>query len=132
MDESLFLSESKLYGIEGESQAASDKMHSVIEPVQHQEFQRLKEKEAGGDDLGVPESFRSSSWHALPEAFRAFAASSSNSVLLETAKPEGEHDKSLLFLNPLRELIAWSDRDLDHLLREIDRHLAEGAFVAGY
>jgi len=132
MEEGLFLSELSFMALREGSQAASDKMHSVMEPVQSQESQRLKEKEGGGDDLGVPEFFRSSPWHALPEAFRACAASSVNSVLLETAKPDGVHDKSLLFLNPFQELIAWTDRDLDHLLREIDRHLAEGAFVAGY
>ena len=113
-------------------QTASDKMHSVIEPVQYPESPYFKEKEGGEDDLGVPESLRSSSWYALPEAFRACAASTANSVLLETAKPDGIHDKSLLFLNPLKELVAWTDRDLDHLLAEVDRHLAEGAFVAGY
>ena len=132
MDEGRFISEPSFMASRELSQTASDKMHSVIEPAQHQESQHSKEKEAGGDDLGAPESLRSPSWHALPEAFRAYAASTGNSVLLETAKRDGDNDKSLLFLNPLEELIAWTDRDLDHLLAEVDRHLAEGAFVAGY
>ena len=113
-------------------QTASHTMHSVIESVQCQRSEQLKEKEAAGDDVGVRESFGAARWHALPEAFRVCAASTANSVLLESAKRDGDHDKSLLFLNPIHELIAWTDRDLDPLLKEIDRHLAEGAFVAGY
>ena len=110
------------------SQRASNKVRSVIESVQHEEPQQLKETKAGADDRDAHES----PWHALPQAFRTCAANMANAVLLETAKQDGVHDKSLLFLNPFRELIAWSDRDLDGLLRDIDRHLAEGAFVAGY
>src|SRR6185437_15632617 len=53
-------------------------------------------------------------------------------VLLETAKPDGDTDRSLLFLEPYEQLAAWTTNDLDPLLREIDQHLSAGAFVAGF
>lgn len=71
-------------------------------------------------------------WYSLPPVFRACAAQSRNAVLLETAKPDDETNRSLLFLEPYDELIAWTSSDLDELLREVDRHLSEGAFVAGF
>lgn len=78
------------------------------------------------------ELVRTGLWYPLPEAFRIRAATSINSVLLETTKQDTVHDRSLLFLEPFHELVAWASSDLDGLLREIDRHLAAGFFVAGY
>lgn len=71
-------------------------------------------------------------WYSLPPAFRACALHSPNAVLLETAKPDGKTDRSFLFLEPCDEIVAWTPDDLDSLLREIDRQLSAGAFVAGF
>lgn len=71
-------------------------------------------------------------WYSLPPIFPACAAEYPNAVLLETAKPDGQADRSLLFVDPCDELIAWAPGDLDELLRELDRRVAEGAFLAGY
>jgi para-aminobenzoate synthetase / 4-amino-4-deoxychorismate lyase len=101
----------------------------VIESGEHLES---KEKNSEEADPGATESFQPTPWHALPEAFRSCAATTHNAVLLETAKQDGAHNKSLLFLNPVRELIAESDLDLEGLLREIDNHLANDLFLAGY
>lgn len=75
---------------------------------------------------------KQSPWHPLPGAFRQIAAESPRAVLLETARQDCENDRSLLFLDPARELVAWKANELDELLREVDRWLAEGCFVAGY
>ena len=71
-------------------------------------------------------------WHPLPGTFRLSAARANRSVLLETAKPSTEDDRSFLFLHPLTELIAWKAQDLEWLMDAIDRHLASGFYVAGY
>ncbi len=75
---------------------------------------------------------RSPAWHALPASFRQLAAQTIGSVLLETAKPDGDFDKSLLFLEPTSELIAWTVHDLDRLFADLEHHLADGLFVAGW
>jgi len=72
-----------------------------------------------------------SDWRRLPPMFRVQAALHSNAVLLETAKPDGGGERSLLFLEPSDQLIAWRTEDLDEVLRKVDQHLAAGAFVAG-
>ncbi len=74
----------------------------------------------------------SSAWHALPAAFRVLAAETPRSVLLETAKQDGDGDKSLLFLDPRGELIAWTAAEMDELLTEVDRLVSDGAFLAGF
>ncbi len=71
-------------------------------------------------------------WQGLPAVFRLHAAVSPNAVLLETAKPDRHTDRSLLFLEPYEQLIAWKVEELDDLLRKVDQHLAAGAFVAGF
>lgn len=84
-------------------------------------------------DKGMPaEDHAASGWHGLPPVFRTHAALSPNAVLLETAKPDRAADRSLLFLEPHEQLIAWTPEDLDELLRAIDRRLSAGAFVAGF
>jgi para-aminobenzoate synthetase/4-amino-4-deoxychorismate lyase len=65
-------------------------------------------------------------------AFRVLAAQSPHAVLLETAKQDGDRDRSLLFLNPIAELVAETAQDVDRLLGDIDHHLANGSFVAGF
>jgi para-aminobenzoate synthetase/4-amino-4-deoxychorismate lyase len=53
-------------------------------------------------------------------------------VLLETAKENATNDKSLLFLEPIEELVAWTREELDGLLSRVDRLTGEGQFVAGF
>ncbi|WP_142988327.1 aminodeoxychorismate synthase component I [Granulicella rosea] len=92
----------------------------------------------GAPDLPEPDSSEPAEprtypdWHVLPESFRILAAATPNAVLLETAKQDGSGDKSLLFLHPNVELIAWTAQDLDAILRRIDGYVAGGAYVAGY
>lgn len=86
----------------------------------------VAEKQIAADEHSTP------AWHSLPPIFRTHAARSANAVLLETAKPNGETDRSYLFLRPHEELIAHTPNDLDTLFREIDRHVSAGSFVAGY
>jgi para-aminobenzoate synthetase / 4-amino-4-deoxychorismate lyase len=74
----------------------------------------------------------SSTWQPLPRIFRTFAARDRRAVLLETAKECGPGDTSLLFLDPVEELVAWTREDLDKVLSQIDRHTVEGKFVAGF
>jgi para-aminobenzoate synthetase/4-amino-4-deoxychorismate lyase len=71
-------------------------------------------------------------WYSLPPEFRTCAALSPNAVLLETARPDGDTDRSLLFLEPYHQLTAWTANDLEQLLREMDQHLSAGAFLAGF
>lgn len=73
-----------------------------------------------------------SSWHPIPEIFRTLAARDRRAVLLETAKEDSSSDISLLFLDPVEELTAWTRSDLDEVLSQIDRHTAAGRFVAGF
>ena len=73
-----------------------------------------------------------SSWQPLPRIFPALAARTGGSLLLETAKPDTRDDKSFFFLDPIAELIAWTRRDLDKMLSQIDRFTAEGRLVAGF
>jgi para-aminobenzoate synthetase/4-amino-4-deoxychorismate lyase len=74
----------------------------------------------------------STSWHALPGIFRVLAAENPGAILLETAKRDSDDDKSLLFLDPIEELIARTPQELDELLRDVDRHVDDGKFVAGF
>jgi para-aminobenzoate synthetase / 4-amino-4-deoxychorismate lyase len=73
-----------------------------------------------------------SSWHPLPDSFRMLAARDRRAVLLETAQQDKFGDKSLLFVDPIEELVAWTAEDLDQLLSQVDRHTSEGRFVAGF
>jgi para-aminobenzoate synthetase/4-amino-4-deoxychorismate lyase len=80
----------------------------------------------------IPGRAASPRWQPLPEIFRTLAAQDRRGVLLETAKEDSSNDVSLLFLNPLEELTAWTRDDLDGLLSQSDRHCAEGRYVAGF
>ncbi len=74
----------------------------------------------------------SSSWQPLPEIFWTLAARDHRAVLLETARQDSSSDTSLLFLDLLGKLVAWTRQDLDELLSQIDGYSAEGRFVAGF
>ena len=71
-------------------------------------------------------------WHPLPIEYRRIASEADRAVLLETARPDSLNERSLLFVNPVRELVAESMDDLDGLLREVDSYLLAGYFVAGF
>lgn len=81
-----------------------------------------------GDHGGVS----ATPWHALPQSFRVLADEKQDAILLETAKQDGDQDKSLLFLDPIETWTANTAHDLDGLLREIDRRVEDGLFVAGF
>ncbi len=83
----------------------------------------------GGDG---PRTSAPAAWHALPASFRAVAGEHERAILLETAKQDGACDRSLLFLDPHRELVARSPDELETLLDDVDRLVADGWFVAGY
>jgi len=73
-----------------------------------------------------------SRWYPLPAFVRRIAAEHKNSVLLETARQEGESDKSFLFLDPVRVLTAHDATELRQLFDELDSLIEQGHFVAGY
>lgn len=106
----------------GDGEAGSPECGQGVIPI----AELLIDKETAIEEHAMP------GWYSLPPAFRACALHYPNAVLLETAKPDGKADRSLLFLEPCAELIAWTPNDLDPLLREIDQHLFAGAFVAGF
>jgi para-aminobenzoate synthetase/4-amino-4-deoxychorismate lyase len=84
-----------------------------------------------GDFLKADNKMRSQ-WHPLPAEVRRLAAENVHSVLLETARQDSESDKSLLFLNPLRVLTAYTADELPKLLEEVDSLTARDQYVAGY
>lgn len=71
-------------------------------------------------------------WHPLPERFRLLAAQQRGAVLLETAKFDEENFRTLLFLDPISELIAESPEQIESVFRQIDSYLAHGQYVAGF
>lgn len=71
-------------------------------------------------------------WHALPGRFRALAMQGRGAVLLETAKFDEENFRSLLFVDPVCELIAESAEQVAGVFHEIDEALARGQYVAGF
>ncbi len=71
-------------------------------------------------------------WQPLPRVLRRLAAEQPGAVLLETGRQDGTADESLLFLAPEMELVAWSAQEVDPLLREADRLLAAGQYLAGF
>lgn len=72
------------------------------------------------------------SWQPLPRIFRILAAKNSRSVLLETAKQDSRNNTSFLFLDPSEELVAWTPLDIEEVFLQVDRHSADGKFVAGW
>jgi para-aminobenzoate synthetase/4-amino-4-deoxychorismate lyase len=80
----------------------------------------------------IADGSRAREWYPLPKRVRAIASASRNSVLLETAKQTAEHDRSFLFLNPSAQLLARTNDDLESMFQAVERHLAEGAYLAGF
>jgi len=78
----------------------------------------------------APSSSRS--WHPLPDWFRNLAARERGSVLLETAKFDSENFRTLLFRNPVHELVANSPEDVSAVFEQVDRYVDEGRYVAGF
>lgn len=71
-------------------------------------------------------------WIPLPNWFRSLVASKSGSVLLETAKFDEENFRSILFIEPLREIIANTVGDIDVVFQAIDELVGLGYHIAGY
>lgn len=71
-------------------------------------------------------------WHSLPDWFRRLATQERGSVLLETAKFDAENFRTLLFRNPIDELAAKTVEDVLNILDQIDHHVEEGRYVAGF
>lgn len=75
---------------------------------------------------------KGSPWYPMPKAFREVVSQAANAVLLETALPDRNSEKSFLFIDPVETLVAWNRDDLNALLRAVDSRISEGYFVAGY
>lgn len=54
------------------------------------------------------------------------------SVLLETAKFDAQNYRSLLFTGPVRQFVGWTPKDARAVFAEVDHHLQQGSFVAGF
>ncbi|MEO7029363.1 MAG: aminodeoxychorismate synthase component I [Acidobacteriaceae bacterium] len=70
-------------------------------------------------------------WIPLPQAWRAHAISTPNSVLLETAGGLGDDHLSYLFTSPVTVLRAGSPSELLKLLEDIEDGTREGLYAAG-
>jgi len=71
-------------------------------------------------------------WHQLPASFRYVTGRSRGAVLLETARFDDENFRTLLFCNPIAELISRSPDDVQSILNEIDSYTGSGRYVAGF
>jgi para-aminobenzoate synthetase/4-amino-4-deoxychorismate lyase len=71
-------------------------------------------------------------WTQLPAQFHSVAARSANSVLLHTSRFDAANNKSLLFRDPVRILMASQLDQIPEMFRQIDQALAAGFHVAGY
>ncbi len=71
-------------------------------------------------------------WARLPQRWRSLAARRNGSVLLETARFDPENQRSYLYLNPVRELVANAPEDVGALLHALEEAVASGLHVAGY
>jgi len=71
-------------------------------------------------------------WHPLPEWFRDIAAAGNGAVLLETARFDEENHRTLLFHQPIAELVANTAEEIPLALAAIDQHVANGRYVAGF
>ena len=78
------------------------------------------------------EVWNAARWHPLPRALRRFAAEQPGAVLLETGRQDATADESLLFLKPEAELVASRAEEVDSLLCEADRLLADRWYLAGF
>ncbi|MDQ2833696.1 MAG: aminodeoxychorismate synthase component I [Acidobacteriota bacterium] len=71
-------------------------------------------------------------WTHLPAHVLPLVARSENSVLLQTSRFDAANQKSLLFRDPARILVASRLDELSQMFREIEQALAAGFHVAGY
>lgn len=71
-------------------------------------------------------------WYPLPRALRVSAATSPDSVLLETNRPDAQNHFSYLFREP-REVFAIHDRqDLLRAFERLEEATGAGLYVAGF
>lgn len=71
-------------------------------------------------------------WHALPAYFRALAGERPQAVLLETSRFDAVNHRSLLFVDPIHVIQAWSPVELPDVFRRLDSALEQGCHVAGF
>jgi para-aminobenzoate synthetase/4-amino-4-deoxychorismate lyase len=71
-------------------------------------------------------------WKPLPREVEVIAASTPDSVLLETSRFDAENHRSYLFTHPIAFLAAYTLDDIPDLFRRIELALSEGHHVAGY
>lgn len=71
-------------------------------------------------------------WHQLPAWFRYVAARSPGAVLLETARFDDDNFQTLLFRDPITQLISRSPDDVHSVLDEIDHHAGSGHYAVGF
>jgi para-aminobenzoate synthetase / 4-amino-4-deoxychorismate lyase len=70
--------------------------------------------------------------HPLPSCFRSTASERPHSILLETSRFDSENERSYLFLEPIRIIVACSPGEIPGVFRQIHEALAEGCYVAGF
>lgn len=68
----------------------------------------------------------------LPPELYASLHDRTGSVLLETARIDKENYRSFLFLEPIETLVAASPEQVVPLLRQLERWLQKGFYLAGY
>ncbi len=68
----------------------------------------------------------------LPSKYYATVASLSDSVLLETSRPDIDIQRSYFFMNPKRVLAVEALSEIPGLFRQIEACLAKGCYVAGF
>jgi para-aminobenzoate synthetase/4-amino-4-deoxychorismate lyase len=69
---------------------------------------------------------------SYPEEIHALVSARADSVLLQTSRLDADNYKSYLFLDPCVILKAESAEELPDIFLQIEKHLAEGRYVAGY
>jgi para-aminobenzoate synthetase/4-amino-4-deoxychorismate lyase len=71
-------------------------------------------------------------WHQLPQQLHTLVARSPDSVLLQTARFDPSNMRSLLFLDPVQTIAAYTLEEVPALFQRIEQALAEGFYAAGF
>ena len=71
-------------------------------------------------------------FHDFPPAYYTLLEGRDGVVLLETSRYDADNYRSFLFLDPIDTLCADAIGEVPALLADIERHLAQGCYAAGY
>jgi para-aminobenzoate synthetase/4-amino-4-deoxychorismate lyase len=71
-------------------------------------------------------------WHPLPQQLHTLVAGNPDSVLLQTARFDPSNKRSLLFLDPVQTITAYTLEEVPGLFQRIEQALAEGYYAAGF